>query len=197
LFYCHYCAGRYGWPADGVARSFGRCEKCERQSQSCLDVPSFALPLPTIDTPLEWVYDDGGREAAGYRGSAGDCVVRAFAIVTRQHYSTAYDLMAEKQAGQRAKRGSKPLPRSARDGVLPKVYKPIFADHGMIWTPLAGIGTGIKVHLRRGEVPRSGRHILRLSGHLCALVEGVVRDTGIDDREGTRAVYGYWTFKDS
>ena len=31
---------------------------------------------------IDYRYDDGGREAAGYRGKTGDCVVRAIAICT-------------------------------------------------------------------------------------------------------------------
>ena len=26
---------------------------------------------------MDFVYDDGGRQAAGYKGSTGDCVVRS------------------------------------------------------------------------------------------------------------------------
>ena len=35
---------------------------------------------------MNWVYDDGGRKAAGFRGTAGDCVTRSIAIATRLPY---------------------------------------------------------------------------------------------------------------
>ena len=35
---------------------------------------------------LELKIDDGGRTAAGYKGKAGDCVVRAIAIVSGLPY---------------------------------------------------------------------------------------------------------------
>ena len=35
--------------------------------------------------------DDGGRSAAGYKGKAGDCVVRSIAIVTNLPYQKVYD----------------------------------------------------------------------------------------------------------
>ena len=35
---------------------------------------------------LKFVNNDGGRAAAGYRGQAGDCVVRSIAIVTGLPY---------------------------------------------------------------------------------------------------------------
>jgi hypothetical protein len=35
---------------------------------------------------LELKINDGGRAAAGYKGKAGDCVVRSIAIVTNLPY---------------------------------------------------------------------------------------------------------------
>jgi hypothetical protein len=37
-----------------------------------------------------WVYDDGGRADAGYRGLADDCVTRAIAIATGTEYALIY-----------------------------------------------------------------------------------------------------------
>jgi hypothetical protein len=31
---------------------------------------------------MNWVYDDGGRKAAGFRGKAGDCMTLSIAIAT-------------------------------------------------------------------------------------------------------------------
>ena len=44
---------------------------------------------------IDYRYDDGGREAAGYRGKTGDCVVRAIAICTGEDYRAVYLTMAE------------------------------------------------------------------------------------------------------
>ena len=35
--------------------------------------------------------DDGGRAAAGYKGYAGDCVIRSIAIVTKLPYQQIYN----------------------------------------------------------------------------------------------------------
>jgi hypothetical protein len=43
---------------------------------------------------MSFLYDDGGRAAAGFRGKAGDCVTRAIAIAMRQPYREIYDAMA-------------------------------------------------------------------------------------------------------
>ena len=42
---------------------------------------------------MKFVYDDGGREAAGYKGKTGDCACRALAIATGMPYKEAYDLI--------------------------------------------------------------------------------------------------------
>jgi hypothetical protein len=39
---------------------------------------------------LPFCYDDGGREAAGYKGKVGDCLIRAIAIVTGNPYREVY-----------------------------------------------------------------------------------------------------------
>ena len=40
---------------------------------------------------LEFQANDGGRLAAGFKGKAGDCVVRSIAIVTGLAYQKVYD----------------------------------------------------------------------------------------------------------
>ena len=51
-----------------------------------------------------WVYDDGGREAAGFSGHAGDCVVRAAAIISGRPYREIYDLVRELAQAERPRR---------------------------------------------------------------------------------------------
>ncbi|MGA2164193.1 MAG: hypothetical protein ABSH36_06960, partial [Solirubrobacteraceae bacterium] len=53
------------------------------------------------------------------------------------------------------------------------------------------IGHGCTVHLHAEELP-SGRLIVRLSRHMCAVIDGVIHDTHDPSRQGTRCVYGYW-----
>ena len=40
---------------------------------------------------LELKINDGGRAAAGFKGQAGDCVVRSIAIATGSSYQKIYD----------------------------------------------------------------------------------------------------------
>ena len=44
---------------------------------------------------MEWIYDDGGRAKAGFKGKTGDCVCRAIAIATGKPYKEVYDLINE------------------------------------------------------------------------------------------------------
>lgn len=147
-----------------------------------------------------WTYDDGGREAAGYKGEAGDCVARAIAIATGQRYSEVYNALAagirqlatgRSRAAQRAARGGGRRGTTPRNGVSPKVYESYLDALGWLWTPTMTIGSGCRVHLRADELPR-GRIIARLSKHVVAVIDGVVHDTHDPSRDGSRCVYGYW-----
>jgi hypothetical protein len=143
--------------------------------------------------PLPFTYDDGGRLASGRRGDAGDCVVRAIAIATGQTYSQVYvDLGGfAALAASRRRDPAKRRPRSVRDGVPRQAYDAYLAAIGWVWRPTMAVGSGCQVHLAAGELPQ-GRLVCRLSGHLTAVVDGVVRDTFDPGRDGTRCVYGYW-----
>lgn len=140
--------------------------------------------------PLPWRYNDGGRAAAGYRGQAGDCVVRAVAIASGMPYVEVYDLVNLVAQAERPRRGRKRS--SARTGVFRGTARKTMERLGFRWTPTMGIGTGCKVHLRKGELPM-GRLVVALSRHVCAVLDGVVMDTGDPGRDGTRCVYGYWS----
>lgn len=136
---------------------------------------------------MEFQYDDGGRKAAGYKGEAGDCVVRAIAIATEIPYASIYDTLHNFSKGLEGPKGKSP-----RDGVRRRVYDVLLEGLGWKWTATMGIGTGCRVHLRADELPE-GRIIVRLSKHLAAVVDGVLHDTHPCDRDGTRCVYGYWS----
>jgi hypothetical protein len=158
-----------------------------------------------VTAPLPWVYDDGGRAAAGYEGSAGDCVTRAIAIAAELPYQEVYDALWERIRSYGAREWARvsrkvpawrgtPVPkhytRSPRDGVNKDVYKPFLRDLGWVWTPTMGIGTGTTVHLAAGELP-AGRVLAQTSKHLVAVIDGTIRDTHDPSRDGSRCVYGY------
>lgn len=147
---------------------------------------------------LPFKYNDGGRVEAGYKGKAGDCVCRAIAIAAGLPYQTVYDRLAEGNASQRRSKrvkGGAKLSKTAREGIHVKRqwFKDYMAELGFVWTPTMKVGEGCKVHLAHGEVPMTGRHVVHVSKHSVALVDGVIHDTHNPSRGGKRCVYGYWT----
>lgn len=142
---------------------------------------------------MDFQYNDGGRAAAGYKGSTGDCVVRAIAIATGKPYQTVYDeinaLAAKERITKRNKRRS-----NARNGVGRRTYEKYLVSLGWEWHPTMTIGAGCTVHLRADELP-TGRLIVRVSKHMVAVIDGVVHDTYDPTRDDTRCVYGYFQRK--
>ena len=139
---------------------------------------------------VKFVYNDGGRAAAGFKGTAGDCAVRAVAIAAEISYQEAYDLInrhsKNEKPSKRRKRKS-----SSRTGVHRVTFHKVMEELGWSWTPTMQIGSGCTVHVREDELP-SGRLILNLSKHYAAFLDGVLQDTYDDSRNGKRCVYGYW-----
>ena len=144
-----------------------------------------------------WEYNDGGRSKVGFKGDAGDCVVRAIAIATDLPYDKVYYDLAEANReyakGKRnyvakyiQKRGS-----TARNGVYKQVFRPYIESLGFKFVPTMSIGSGCTVHLKANELP-SGKIICSVSKHLVAVIDGVIQDTFDCSRNGTRCVYGYF-----
>lgn len=158
---------------------------------------------------MTFIEDDGGRQAAGYRGYAGDCVVRAICIATGLPYQQVYDdinqLAKRERIGKRKRKIS-----SARTGVFKQTTKRYLTSLGWKWTPTMKIGSGCTVHLHDGELPM-GRLIVRVSKHVTAVIDGVIHDTH-DPQRATlwyeagapkpvritrRCVYGYFSKEQS
>jgi hypothetical protein len=144
------------------------------------------------------IEDDGGRAAAGYKGKeVGDCVTRAVTIATGMPYQDAYDMFAvacskERYSKRRmARRASLKGVKTAAHGVSKSTYRKLIASLGWTWVPTMAIGSGCKVHLRANELP-PGRLIVSVSGHMVAVIDGVVHDTYDSTRGGARCVYGYF-----
>ena len=137
---------------------------------------------------MDFLYDDGGRAAAGYKGRAGDCVVRAIAIATQKPYQEIYDAINGLALAERARRGRR---YSARSGVGRTTYERYLRELSWEWVPTMQVGSGCRVHLKAEELPK-GRLVVRLSRHLTAVIDGVIHDIYNPDRRGSRCVYGYF-----
>lgn len=154
---------------------------------------------------LRFVHNDGGRSAAGYKGTTGDCGVRALAVavfgakpawqgIEHAGAAAAYE-QARELVLRHAKRERLTKQRPTRSSVGSGIRRPtmhrIMVELGWRWRATMAIGGGCTTHLRSDELP-DGRLILNLSKHYCAMIDGVVHDNHCDDRDGTRCVYSYW-----
>lgn len=126
---------------------------------------------------------DGGRAAAGFKGQAGDCVVRAAAIVTGLPYKEVHIAYSD-WLGYDADNPN----GSERDHFNSRRF---LISLGFKWIPLMKVGSGCNTHLNSDELP-SGKIIARLSRHVVAVINGIVYDTYDCSRDGKRCVYGYY-----
>ena len=164
-----------------------------------------------------FVFNDGGRKAAGFNGSSGDCAVRAIAIAEgrdyRQVYNELYELNKElthwliARARRKMKRAPSKMSRKdlayfnlgkkytgalmPQSGIFKRVINNYLKEQGWQWTPTMFIGKGCQVHLLAAELPR-GVLLVSVSKHIVCVIDGVIHDTGDPSRGGTRCVYGFW-----
>lgn len=140
---------------------------------------------------MDFVFRDGGRAAAGYKGMTGDCVTRSIAIATGKTYRAVYDALNQRAQAERTGK-HKGRRSSSRTGVFRRTYQHYLESLGWRWTSTMSIGSGCRVHLRTSELPQ-GPLIVKVSRHLTAVIDGVLYDTHNCSRSGTRCVYGYFS----
>lgn len=140
-----------------------------------------------------FIFNDGGRAEAGYKGQTGDCVCRSICIVTGKSYDEVYQALAEGNFTQRKSKHSKKGKRTAANGINTKRkwFNEYMVSLGFKWVPTMFVGVGCKMHLKKEELP-TGKIICNVSKHFVAVVDGVINDIYDCSREGTRCVYGYY-----
>lgn len=157
----------------------------------------FLNPFSKAHSRYPFQLNDGGREKAGFKGGAGDCVVRSIAIAASLPYIEVYEdlrLANESYANLRNDRFAKRLNAkgsSPRNGNHRNVFHDYILSKGFEWVPTMKVGAGCQVHLRPDELP-AGILIAKVSKHLTAIIDGVIHDTHDPSRDGNRCVYGYY-----
>ena len=133
---------------------------------------------------IGYTFDDGGRADAGYKGSTGDCVTRAIAIITGQPYKSVYKTMAAAMKENGYSASGNAYATNKRKAPRKRGQKNAKAVQAMV---MQGYGL-VKVKLPKGPRPTYteasavyGNCIVSTTRHLCAIVDGKVRDT-FDDR---------------
>jgi len=140
---------------------------------------------------MDFVFHDGGRAAAGFKGETGDCVTRSIAIATGKSYQEVYDAL--NRLAQTERVGKRKTKRSSsRNGVFRQTYQRYLESLGWRWTSIMSIGSGCQVHLRASELP-AGPLLVKVSRHLTAVIDGALYDTHDCSRGGKRCVYGYFS----
>ena len=125
--------------------------------------------------------NDGGRQAAGYKGKAGDCGARAMTIALQLDYKTVYKELSQANCDNGRS-------RSARNGIMKDTYTEVLKLHGWIWIK-APTFEGRKA--RCSDMPK-GSVIAKQARHLVAVIDGVANDTWDCAH---KMVYGYWAKK--
>lgn len=139
---------------------------------------------------MKFIYNDGGRKDAGYKGSSSDCVTRAISIATQIPYQDVYNSINELSKKERITK-RKRKKSNAETGVFKRTIRKYMKSIGWKWVPTMFVGKGCKVHLIKNELP-SGRLVVNVSKHCVAVINGVIYDTHDPSRNGKRCVYGYY-----
>jgi len=109
---------------------------------------------------MRWHYDDGGRQAAGFKArplaTASYAQSRSPWTANTARSTTASPRLLRLEPTRVP--GAVPRPALAS----PAGLRPVPARRGWIWTPTMRIGTGTTVHLAAGELP-AGRLVVRVT----------------------------------
>ncbi len=161
---------------------------------------SFLNPFSRPIHSFAFQANDGGRGQAGFKGGAGDCVVRSIAIAANLPYIQVYEDLRKANSNYAELRNDRLAKRLNSKGSSPRNgnHRNVFHDYilglGFQWVPTMKIGAGCQVHLRPNELP-SGVLIVKVSKHLTTIIDGVIQDTHDPSRGGKRCVYGYYIKK--
>lgn len=136
---------------------------------------------------MKYQFNEGGRWMAGYKNTAGDCVVRAISIATEIPYKEVYNELMYLM-NQTNKAGWKKS--SPREGVPNAVSDYFLKQLGFKYME---IGKDAGVAFMDGVLPQ-GRLIVRLHRHLVAVIDGVLNDTYDSSKDGTNLILGYYYF---
>lgn len=139
---------------------------------------------------LPFYFNDGGRAAAGFKGRAGDCGVRAVVIATGLPYRLVYDELSAIARGRKAKRERKKT--NARDGIYRRHMRKYLATKGWEWHEFE---CGELPTLKEFAAVAPPRCIVATKRHFFALMAGARCDT--HEQERTGLVIGYYFKKES
>jgi hypothetical protein len=130
-----------------------------------------------------WQFDDGGREAAGRIGKAGDCVCRAVSIASGRPYAEVHNRL--RIITGHVRHGRRPSPENGII-VARAPFKRLMEEFGFGWVDFR--------HLQKLptvlSLPVSGKLVVMIPRHTYAYIDGVVHD--LAPPKVDFHVQGYW-----
>ena len=135
---------------------------------------------------MRFVYHDGGRKRAGFKGKTGDCVVRAIAIGTGTPYQEVYDTindLGRERLGQTS---------ISRTGVPEPISSIYLRRLGWVYT-----GMYPPCELSDVQWPDDRVFIVWISRHYTTIKNGAIYDTWKyqSGKGRKRWVWGFWSKK--
>lgn len=133
---------------------------------------------------VKFKYDDGGRAKAGFKGTTGDCAVRALAIAMKKSYAETYEWLNQCAFADRCHHT--PRCYSHAGTVLRHFYRAL-RRRGWVYNEVVEGKVGLD------DLPM-GRLIVRVqlkgsrSYHCTALINGVLHDHGDWQKKGYRVL---------
>lgn len=126
---------------------------------------------------LPHVLTDGGRKEAGYKGSTGDCVIRAIAVATGEKYKDIYKaIFAMAKANPTFRQAMYPHRCSPRFGVYQEHYQEYLEARGWKWIPATELQPE-SGKITEENIKMVGTAIIKVHRHLMAVKDGVVHDS--------------------
>lgn len=135
---------------------------------------------------MKYRYNDGGRAGAGFKGTTGDCVIRAIAIATGQWYRKTYNEVLELQSDMTGG-----FERGIKNGVYAPVYHRYLTERGFT----AHVVQGSKYI---SDVPTTGVIVINTAQHMMTAIDGTIHDawdsrTSRRTHNGERKVQGWYS----
>ena len=149
---------------------------------------------------MQFIYDDGGRAAAGHTPKK-DCVTRSIAIATGKPYQEVYNSIARLSHNERRGKHKRGISHPST-GVYKATLIKYMNSIGWQWKSHASCSLAAYnlqcsqiscplTRLHMNELP-GGRLVVAVSRHLTAVINGVMHDTHDGSHNGLRCVYGFF-----
>ncbi len=146
---------------------------------------------------MKFIETDGGRQAAGFIGTTGDCVTRALTIVTGEPYKQVYQELFDTAKAYSKEYDNPIAERIKRHGATPRrgvnkeIYDIFLRKRG--WAYLNKLKNDKYVERMVEDTFDSEKmYIVQVSKHLTVVKNHTILDSYDPSKDGKRGVKGYY-----